>query len=77
MKEWKEAAITINGHRLTVAESMTLRVALSCFDGDSGDDEHGRFMTKAYNDAKARMLGYIAEGLTWSSSPASGGTDHG
>lgn len=59
MKDWKEASVTINGHELSTAESMTLRVALSCFDGDSGDDEHGRFMTKAYNEAKGRILKYI------------------
>jgi hypothetical protein len=74
-KEWKEAVVTVNGKTLTVGESMTLRVALASFDCDCGDDEHGLFMTKAYGEAQARILGYMSEGLKWSSSTPSGGAD--
>lgn len=31
LSQWAEAAITINGSRLSLAESMTLRVAVSSF----------------------------------------------
>lgn len=53
--EFREAAITINGHPLTTAQSMTVRVALGAFTMDLqadglGEDEHGKFMTRAYLD---------------------------
>jgi len=44
----KEPDITINGIRLTEAQAMLVRVAVSSFDPDCGDDEHGSLMTKAY-----------------------------
>lgn len=48
-----EAAVTINGQAIPLAQVMTLRVALTSFmsnleDQGLGDDEHGQFMTKAY-----------------------------
>jgi len=48
-----EAAITINGHTLTDAQSATVRVALESFASDLkadglGDDKHGKTMTKLY-----------------------------
>lgn len=55
--------MTINGHRLSPGEVMTLRSALEGFatelaDPDAlGDDEHGRAMTAAYR----RHLGTIRE----------------
>jgi len=48
-----EANIMINGEKLTFAQSMTVRVAMSSFtlslqaDG-LGDDEHGNHMYKSY-----------------------------
>ena len=45
-----EPEITINGVRLTNAQAMAVRVAVSSFDADCGDDEHGIAMTKAYTD---------------------------
>lgn len=48
--------MVIEGVTLTPSQSMTLRVAISNFMSDMadplalGDDEHGRFMTKAYRD---------------------------
>ena len=67
MNEWKEAAMTINGIPLTVAEVMMIRVAISGSSFDCGsDDEHGRVMTQAYNHHKARvlrlMMGSVADG---------------
>ncbi len=46
--EMHEPEIVINGVTLTTAQAMTVRVALSTFDPDCGDDEHGAAMTKAY-----------------------------
>jgi hypothetical protein len=50
-----EAYITINGKPLTSAQSMTLRVAVQNFLFDLkydglGEDEHGRSMTRLYQD---------------------------
>jgi hypothetical protein len=49
-----EANVTINGRTLTDAQSMTVRCAVETFASSLseglGDDEHGRFMTKAYRD---------------------------
>jgi hypothetical protein len=63
MADFQEAKITINGTELTKAQAMTLRVALLSFlsdlEGGLGDDEHGRFMTKAYREtgsAIARLM---------------------
>lgn len=48
-----EAIITVGGVTLTPSQSMTVRVAICSFVSDLmekglGDDEHGKFMTKAY-----------------------------
>ena len=45
-----EPDITINGTRLTSAQAMAVRVAVSSFDADCGDDEHGKAMSKIYTD---------------------------
>ncbi len=48
-----EALITINGIKLSTAQSLTVRVAVSSFVDDLvnnglGDDTHGKQMTEAY-----------------------------
>ena len=48
-----EAIITINGNVLTIAQSITLRVALASFSSaikieGLGDDDHGKTMTNRY-----------------------------
>lgn len=50
---FKEAVIVMNGVELTEGQSMTIRVALegmamSLADGQLGDDDHGKAMTKSY-----------------------------
>lgn len=45
-----EPEIIINGHKLTNAQAMTVRVAVSSFDPECGDDETGIAMTKAYKE---------------------------
>jgi hypothetical protein len=51
-----EPTIVINGHTLTDAQAMTVRVAVNNFlhglreDDALGDDEHGRAMVTAYRD---------------------------
>lgn len=57
MSELGEALIIVNGHKLTIGQSMTMRVALENFSIDLqfkglGKDEHGQKMTDAY---KARI----------------------
>lgn len=65
----KEAEIIINGHKLTNAESMALRVQVAnglydYADPDVlGTDEHGRTMTKLYQDWLGTIQKYIVEGL--------------
>jgi hypothetical protein len=58
-----EPAITINGHTLTSAQAMTVRVAIESFAVDLqaglGDDEHGRTMTAAYKDRIREIRGLI------------------
>jgi hypothetical protein len=49
----QEPTIIINGVQLTTAQAMTLRVAISGFNPDCGNDEHWKFMTAAY---RARQL---------------------
>jgi hypothetical protein len=49
-----EPIVTINGTALTVGQAMTVRVAIENMamnlkDG-LGEDEHGRFMTRAYRE---------------------------
>lgn len=51
--DWNEPAITINGHPLTVAQAMTIRVAIGSFAMDLrthglGDDGHGAAMVQGY-----------------------------
>jgi hypothetical protein len=58
---FNEAVVTINGKRLTEAQSMTLRVAISSFgssstDGSLGDDEHGMIMAKAYRERSREIF---------------------
>lgn len=51
---WNEAAIIINGHRLTTAQSMVVRVAMGSFalslqaNDALGDDAHGVAMRAGY-----------------------------
>lgn len=50
---WTEALVTINGHTLTVGQSLTIRVALESMAADLtsnglGDDEHGQTMVTGY-----------------------------
>ena len=44
----QEPEIIINGKPLTNAQAMTVRVAVSSFEPDCGDDGHGAAMAKAY-----------------------------
>lgn len=53
------AMVTINGLALSRGEVMTLRVALTSFDCDCGDDEHGKAMTKAYGMHRGILLGLL------------------
>lgn len=52
----KEPDITINGIRLTEAQAMLVRVAVSGFDPDCGDDAHGEYMTKAYTKLRREVF---------------------
>lgn len=50
-----EPTITVNGVLLSQGQAMTVRVALNNLVMDLtndglGDDEHGKFMTKAYQE---------------------------
>ena len=52
-KQTDEAYITINGVDLSLAQSTTVRVALTNFAGDLnsnglGDDENGKAITESY-----------------------------
>lgn len=56
-----DPAIIINGHTLTNAQAMTVRVALGSFLMDLkthglGDDEHGRHMTEGYRRALVEII---------------------
>ncbi len=61
-----EAHITVNGVPLTMAQSMTLRVALGYFsigihsDG-CGNDEHGKILSELYLKA-ADEIGQLMRG---------------
>jgi hypothetical protein len=59
-----EPEIIINGVHLTNAQAMAVRVAISSFDVDCGDDEHGLAMSKAYaarlNEVFRIMIGLPA-----------------
>jgi hypothetical protein len=60
-----EADIIINGVRLSPAQSMAVRVAITAYHSDMcnpdalGDDEHGRAMTRAYHDRLLEVLRII------------------
>lgn len=51
-----EPEIIINGQRLTPAQAMTVRVALSSFEPHCGDDEQGIAMAKAYTDRASEVF---------------------
>jgi hypothetical protein len=57
-----EAVVTINGHRLSEGQAMTVRVALTDFlftmadPMALGDDRHGRYMRDGYRDRVKEML---------------------
>jgi hypothetical protein len=55
MKRFAEPKITINGVELTEAQALTVRVAISGWDWDCGEDEVGKAMSKAYR-ARAREI---------------------
>jgi hypothetical protein len=60
MAEWVEPAMTINGTRLTTAQAMTVRVAISTFAMDLqasglGDDETGREIAQGYLAAISQL----------------------
>ena len=60
----REAKIEINGVRLTQAQSMTLRVAIECFQHELlieklGDDEMGQRMQKAYSERAVEITNLI------------------
>ena len=56
-----EADVIINGVRLTEAQAMTLRVAISGFLPACGDDDHGRFMSAAYRKAKLEIFNLMVD----------------
>lgn len=45
-----EPDIIINGITLTDAQAMAVRVAISAFAPDCGDDEHGVAMNRLYRE---------------------------
>ncbi len=57
-----EPDITINGAKLSMAQSMTLRIAATAFLTEMsqpvalGDDEHGRRMVKAYRERLVEIM---------------------
>lgn len=70
----QEPEITINGVQLTSAQAMAVRIAVSSFDADCGDDKHGKVMAAAY-EARLNEVFRIMIGLpAIRSLPASGGT---
>lgn len=64
-----EAEIIINGHKLTYAESMALRVQIAngLYDyadrNALGDDEHGHMMTELYSKNLSKIQSYILENM--------------
>jgi hypothetical protein len=56
-----EPEITINGVPLTNAQAMAVRVAVSSFDPDCGDDEHGLMMTNLYASRINEVLRIMLE----------------
>ena len=63
MPDDAEPVITINGHLLTTAQAMTVRVAVEAWAIDLrvglGDDEHGRKMTDTYHGCIRAIRGMI------------------
>ena len=67
--DWNEPAITINGSPLTVAQAMTIRVALGAFwmdlqDHRLGGDDQGEAITRGYLAAIKeihRLMGVITK----------------
>lgn len=62
-----ESSVTINGHKLSQAQSMTLRVAVGAFimslqTEGLGDDPHGKIMTDAYLDRLAEICALMNPG---------------
>jgi hypothetical protein len=56
-----EPEVTINGVKLTFAQSMTLRVAMCSFRSEMieeglGNDEHGRRMAKSYAEKAEEII---------------------
>lgn len=66
MPEITEPTITINGHVLTSAQSMTVRNAIESLAmdlrGGLGDDDHGRAMTSGYLACINEIRGMIFNG---------------
>lgn len=63
----KEADIIIEGRKLSFAESMTVRVALTNYimemdTNGLGDDEHGKFMANAYATNARTVIDTILKG---------------
>lgn len=60
-----EPEITINGHRLTQAQAMAVRVAIVNYAMEMadplalGDDDHGKAMTKAYADRLGEVMRFL------------------
>jgi hypothetical protein len=68
VEPWNEPEITINEVKLTVAQAMTVRVALGSFvlslgDEDAlGDDKHGKAMRDGYLGILREIMRLIHEG---------------
>jgi len=69
VNDYKEAVIVINGFVLSMPQSMALRVAVCGMLADMqdplamGDDEHGRFMVKAYRARLSEVQDLIFKNL--------------
>lgn len=65
LDKWIEAEITINGRKLSSAESMAVRVQVASALHDFADpdrlgtDDHGRSMTKLYRESLSNVQDYI------------------
>ena len=61
--EFQEAIITVNGHALTNAQSMVVRVSLESMAGSLigglGNDEHGVRMTALYRERIQEIREYL------------------
>jgi hypothetical protein len=57
-----EATVTINGHTLSFAESMTLRVALSAYLATAAELNNSRLKTQIFENYQrhgTKVLGYM------------------